>query len=110
MVERDLIKNLKNLRQIKPDPDWALFCRSELLKGLGESQKEGSFKPERVASFVNPVNLINVLNFANQFVFAAFRLSPAKAAVTLTLMLLMAGGVGFYESHESLPRSAVFTL
>lgn len=104
MIDSDLIKKLQKMRQIKPDPDWALFCRQELIQRFNDSTIQ------RFSSSTINRWLINSINPINQFIFAAFRLSPAKATVTATIMILMAVGLVFNLSQNASPESALYSL
>ncbi len=94
------------MRQIKPDHDWALFCRKDLLERFGEERPNKFF----AVSFLNPVNLFNLFDFVNGIVFAAFRLSPAKAVVSAVIMVGMAAGTFLSISQNALPGSTFYSL
>ena len=61
MTEQDLIKKLQTLKDIKPNKDWAIFAKSQILK---EESKRNVFVP-----VLNTWQVLKMV-FVNQYAFA----------------------------------------
>jgi len=105
MDEKQLIKNLKNLRAIKPQKDWVFFTKTRI---LGEEQKPNFISNlELVPKFILRYNK---LAFAVMLVFGflagAFTISqnslPGDPAFILKKLTERTKSV--FASQEELPR------
>ena len=83
MTDKELIKNLKQLKQIKPNQDWVAFSKSQI---LGQEAVEVSkLRADYLVSLFQKLALL----FSNN----SNKLKPAYAIITLLVLLIV--GVGF---------------
>jgi len=88
MTEKQLISKIKKLRNIKPDQDWVVFTKDNIMG----KEKKFSFSA-----------LINDFYKGERFVF-----NHKPAFAFLTVLLIMIGLFGF--SQNSVPGDSLFTL
>ena len=84
MTENELIKNLKQLKQIKPNQDWVSFSKSQIL-----GQPPTTFRE---------VSLLSILFSPKKW----WGVKPAYATITL-LILLVVAVFGFVLTKEEMP-------
>jgi hypothetical protein len=93
MTDRNLVKNLRNLKEIKPREEWVLLTKENLFKE--EKEKIG------VVSII--VNTLKELQRGERFVF------NHKPAFAFALMAIIFVGV-FGFAQGSIPGDTLFTL
>ncbi|MCP3682235.1 MAG: hypothetical protein GY861_06035 [bacterium] len=87
MDEKDIIEQLKSLKEVKPDADWKTSNRDLLF-----SQVSASVTPEVKVSF-----LMHIFNFAKQ---------PAMAVILVVLVI--GGGFGVRFTSKSKPGDSLY--
>lgn len=102
MEEKDLIRKIQLLKQVKPKEDWVIFCRSRLAFRLEMERKRG---------------LLNKDLFALREVFAFWRVKQPglafKAAYALILVLgviLVSGALVALAAMNSAPGSPLYPV
>ncbi|MDP2910460.1 MAG: DUF5667 domain-containing protein [bacterium] len=97
MTEKQLIANLKQLKEIKPGENWVCFVKDQILK-----EENPIYKKEAEFNF-SFISFIKELQRGERFV---FRHKPAFAFLTVLLTLI--GIFGF--AQNSVPGDSLFTL
>lgn len=94
MTDRDLIKKLGNLKEIKPDSSWLKANRDSLYTQISNS---GATKPSAWTSFV--INLQSVLKTAS---------APAVALASLMFVLLGSSAYGHLLLARTKPNQSLY--
>ncbi len=94
MREKELIKKIKKLRQIKPRQDWVVLAKREILERSPEIERT---PPQRRTRFIEVLEVFSSL-------FAPKRLAYA----TLTLLFILIGTFGF--AQNTVPGDLLFPL
>ncbi len=92
MAEKDLIKKIKELGQIKPRKDWVVFAKKEI---LGEEPSYG----ERFSA---------ILEIFPRVIFSAGNGQRKLAYATLTIVVILVGVFGF--AQRTVPGDLLFPL
>jgi len=92
MAEKDLIKKIKELSQIKPRKDWVVFAKKEI---LGEEPSYG----ERFSA---------ILEIFPRVIFSAGNGQRKLAYATLTIVVILVGVFGF--AQHTVPGDLLFSL
>lgn len=91
MQEKELIKQIKQLKNIQPDKKWVVFCREELKREIGASQQSWAL----------------VLNLARLFQ-PFYR--PAFAVIAGLLVFVVGGSAVVVASKNSLPGDKLYPI
>ena len=94
MTDRDLIKKLGNLKEIKPDASWLKANRDSLYTQISNS---GATKPSAWTSFV--INFQSVLKTAS---------APAVALASLMFVLLGSSAYGHLLLARTKPNQSLY--
>lgn len=105
MTDRQLINQLKNLKQIHPDEGWVVFCRESLLEKMNDSKINQGFDLNLIFSdFTKSIRVQ----------FKKWQDSPylKPVAVSALVFSLILGGSVFtvLASRDSLPGDALFKV
>jgi len=94
MTDRDLIKKLGNLKEIKPDASWLKATRDSLYTQISNS---GTFEPSVWSSFV--ITFKSVMKTAS---------TPAMALVSLMVVLLGTSAYGHLLLSQAKPNQSLY--
>ena len=83
MTEKELIGKIRELRQIKPNKNWVVLTKTEI---LGE---------EKQKLYGERISFVSIVSFFNRF-----QQKPALAFVALFVTILFIGGLIFYFPGE----------
>ena len=102
MTEKELIKKIQGLRQVKPREDWVVFAKKEILGPAFAEATAGKEQPtygERISA---------VLDIFPRIIFSVGSGQRKLAYATLTIAVVLVGVFGF--AQHTVPGDLLFPL
>ncbi len=105
MIEKDLINKLAEFKKIKPNQDWVVFCRKNLVQQM-ESDKanESSVLTRLSAIFKAPDHVFG------QFPQFKLFLRPATVLAVVFILIFGSGLTAVFAARTSLPGDRLYSV
>ena len=107
MTEKELINQLKGLKEIKPRKEWALLLKSQIFEGAQPASAESLSMARKLENW-KIGKLIENLKFKIENSFFELKIQKRLAYAFATLALLIAGTFGF--AQYTMPGDLLFPI
>ena len=102
MTEKDLIKKLSQCKKIKPDENWVVFCRQNLVNKMTAAVEGETFKPKTISNLT--------WFWFSRLAFLKPILRPAMAFALLFVFVFGGGIITAAKAKNSLPGDHLYPV
>lgn len=100
ITEKDLIQSLKQLKKVKPNQNWVIFCRENLIAKFPVQEKE----PEKNLESFDFVSIFR------HFKFPRLALRPVAVLSIIFLLIFGTGLTALSKAKDSLPGDHLYPV